>query len=138
MTRWLAIVAGVMMSNVVVLPLAACTLGGDLATERRIESEHYRLVFRATPAVLRSGTPFGLEIRVCPVAGAPLPHRLVVDATMPAHNHGMNYRPTVQPSRPGNWRAEGFLLHMPGRWQFAFELKDATETTLLTLDIDVP
>ncbi|NJN40058.1 MAG: hypothetical protein HC807_03220 [Gammaproteobacteria bacterium] len=34
----------------------------------------------------------------------------------------MNYRPTVVAEGEGRFRAEGLLFHMPGRWQFVFDL----------------
>ncbi len=44
---------------------------------------------------------------------------------MPAHRHGMNYKPTVISTLPGTYVAEGFLLHMPGDWRFKFRLAGA-------------
>ena len=46
---------------------------------------------------------------------------LRVDAHMPEHRHGMNYRSTLQPLGGGRWRAEGLLWHMPGRWELVLE-----------------
>ena len=62
--------------------------------------------------------PFALIVRVC-VPGAVLRH---VDATMPEHGHGMNYRASVRPLADGRWRVEGLMLHMPGRWRWRFDL----------------
>jgi hypothetical protein len=42
------------------------------------------------------GRHFGLDIVVCARAGARAAGGLRVDADMPAHRHGMNYRPTVR------------------------------------------
>jgi len=44
---------------------------------------------------------------------------------MPEHRHGMNYAPEVKPLGPGRWRAEGLMLHMPGKWEFVFEIRAA-------------
>ena len=35
----------------------------------------------------------------------------------------MNYRTTVKAAGPGRYLAEGFLFHMPGRWEFIFEVR---------------
>lgn len=77
-----------------------------------IEQPGLRATWRAdpVPAVSR---PFALRITLCP-ARAEL---LRVDATMPEHRHGMNYRPRLQPAGPGAWTADGLLWHMPGRWE---------------------
>ena len=34
----------------------------------------------------------------------------------------MNYRATVVPQGAGRFRSEGWLFHMPGRWEFIFDL----------------
>jgi len=62
------------------------------------------------PAVSK---PFALRISLCP-ARAEL---VRVDATMPEHRHGMNYKVRLTRQEPGRWTAEGLLWHMPGRWE---------------------
>jgi hypothetical protein len=52
-----------------------------------------------------------------------VPSQLRIDAVMPQHRHGMNYRPTVAALGDGRFRAEGLLLHMPGLWEFSFDLR---------------
>jgi hypothetical protein len=60
-----------------------------------------------------------------------------VDARMPEHRHGMNYRPTITATGEGRYRAEGLMLHMAGKWELVFELRDkdsvqrVTQTLLL-------
>ncbi len=73
--------------------------------------------WRAEPAPLRVGQPFALVVTLCPAQT----QLLRVDAHMPEHRHGMNYRPTLQPLGGGRWRAEGLLWHMPGRWELVLE-----------------
>ncbi|MFN9104896.1 MAG: hypothetical protein ACK5WT_19495 [Betaproteobacteria bacterium] len=77
-----------------------------------IEQPGLRATWRADPAPAVS-RPFALRITLCP-ARAEL---LRVDATMPEHRHGMNYRPRLQPAGPGAWTVDGLLWHMPGRWE---------------------
>ena len=76
------------------------------------------LSFAALPAPIPLGQPFALKMVACDAK----PDRVAVDATMPAHRHGMNYRPTVRQTAPGEFRAEGLLFHMPGEWEFVFDL----------------
>ena len=82
----------------------------------RVESAKYVLAYRAAPEV---GKFFVVDVAACARSGPP-PQRLQVDAQMPAHRHGMNYRPTVKALGPGRWRAEGLLFHMAGQWEFVF------------------
>ncbi len=37
----------------------------------------------------------------------------------------MYYAPEVTPLGPGRWRAEGLMFHMPGKWEFVFEVRAA-------------
>ncbi len=108
---WLALVA----------PAAqACELPGGPA--EKLQSATHTILYRAAPAV-RIGAHFALELAVCPA-----PSALHVDAWMPEHRHGMNYRPSVAALGGGRYRAEGLLFHMPGRWEFLFELRGGGAT----------
>ena len=50
---------------------------------------------------------------------------------MPEHRHGMNYAPEVKATGPGRWRAEGLMFHMPGKWEFVFEVRAAGKSDRL-------
>lgn len=106
-------------------------LGGAVRTA---SSDRYVVAWRTDPAKLAVGQHFVVDLAVCPKAGAPAPTLVRVDATMPDHRHGMNYKPTVAATAPGRFRAEGLLFHMPGRWQFAFELSDGRRVDRVTAD----
>jgi hypothetical protein len=101
-------------------PALACTL--PTAAGTRLGEGHAALAWRAEPAAIAIGKPFTLHVSICPGM------RLVrVDATMPEHRHGMNYRPSLHPQKDGEgrWRADGLLWHMAGRWELRFDLVDA-------------
>lgn len=87
------------------------------------ESAHYTLAWRALPAAIPVGSHFSVDFIVCPKAGASLPQSLRVDAQMPEHRHGMNYKATVKSEGAGRYRADGLMFHMPGRWELLFELR---------------
>lgn len=89
----------------------------------RLESPRYALAYKAD--VIAVAQHFTLEIAVCAKPGNPMPESLKVDAHMPEHRHGMNYEPTVKALGPGRWRAEGLMLHMPGKWELVFEVRAA-------------
>ena len=101
----------------------ACELPGGAA--QRIESPRYVVLYRASPEP-RVGEHFALEFAVCPA-----PEVVRVDATMPEHRHGMNYRPTVMAQSGGRYRAEGLMFHMGGRWELVFELRSRGGTERL-------
>jgi hypothetical protein len=93
----------------------ACELPGGGA--QRIESRSHVVLYRASPEP-RVGEHFALDFAVCPA-----PQGVRVDATMPEHRHGMNYRPTVTAQGGGRYRAEGLMFHMAGRWELVFEVR---------------
>lgn len=84
------------------------------------EGSGLTVVFAPRPWPLPVGRHFALDIVVCAAPGTALPATLRVDADMPAHQHGMNYRTTVRALGEGRFTAEGLMFHMPGRWRFLF------------------
>jgi hypothetical protein len=89
---------------------------------RRLEGKTYVLAWRAEPPPLKVSEFFALEVAACDRAGG-RPLELRVDAQMPEHRHGMNYRPSVASRGGGRFTATGLLLHMPGRWEFSFDVR---------------
>ena len=94
----------------------------ELPPGTRLESKRLVLSYRSVPSRITVGEHFALELAACAKPGAALPERVKLDAHMPEHKHGMNYRPDLKPAGPGRYRSEGWLFHMPGRWEFVFEL----------------
>lgn len=100
----------------------ACELPGGAA--QQVKSATSTLLYRTAP--LRVGEHFAVEFAVCPA-----PEAVKVDAWMPEHRHGMNYKPTVAAQGGGRYRAEGLMFHMAGRWEFLFELRSGGKTERL-------
>lgn len=86
----------------------------------RAVSQNALVLFQPRPAPIKVGELFALDIEVCVTKGEA--RGVAVDATMPDHKHGMNYKPVVKKSVGNAWAATGLMFHMPGRWQFAFEV----------------
>jgi len=96
-----------------------------------VEEAGVVVVFRTVPPVIEVGRHFALEAIVCADGSTPLLAR--VDARMPEHRHGMNYRPTLVARGAGRYVAEGFLFHMPGLWQLLFDVeRDGRRAQLVT------
>ena len=102
-----------------------CTLPPDAGV--RLMSGPVQLAWRAEPTPIVVGQPFAVLLTLCP-AQAQLTR---VDATMPEHRHGMNYRPSLQDLGGGLWRAQGLMWHMAGRWELRLDV--AAEGTTHTL-----
>jgi len=94
----------------------------ELPPGTRLESKRLAFSYRTIPPKIVVGEHFALELAACPKQGAALPARIKLDARMPEHKHGMNYRPDLKPLGAGRYRSDGWLFHMPGRWEFVFDL----------------
>ncbi len=87
----------------------------------RLDAGVVQLAWRAEGGAIAVGQPFALLVTLCPHEA-----RLMrVDATMPEHRHGMNYRPSLRALGAGLWRAEGLLWHMAGRWELRLDVEAA-------------
>lgn len=131
-TRAIAVAVALALTGVAVGARAACPpVPADGAV---IAGAGAQLAWRVDgEAPIAVGRHFALVVQVCP-SGA----RLVrVDATMPEHRHGMNYRPTLSALGDGRWRAEGLMFHMAGRWELRFDLDDGAGGRRDSLRADV-
>jgi hypothetical protein len=103
----------------------------------KLESDRVMVVYRTVPAKVAVGQHFVVETRVCAKGAGPAPTGLRVDADMPAHRHGMNYRAKVSPKGDGRYLAEGLLFHMPGHWRLIFDVERGGKTERLTADLNL-
>ena len=109
---------------------AACDAGPGVL---RGHTSKVALAFRTTPPVVKVGELFSLQAEVCAQAGTSVTG-LKVDAGMPAHKHGMNYQPRVTSTGPGKYTATGLMFHMPGQWQFAFDVDTSAGRERIRVD----
>ena len=113
----------------------ACDGGFAAESGARIESRDHVVVFRTQPRQLAVGQFFSVEALVCSRHGGAAPTTLRVDALMPEHKHGMNYRAIVSARGDGRYVAEGLLFHMPGRWRLVFDVAADGRTERLVSDL---
>jgi hypothetical protein len=117
------------LCGAVALPLAACPLPGT-----PLQAGAVGLAWQLLAGPIEVGRHFALEVQLCP-AEATLRR---VDAAMPEHRHGMNYRPSLQALGGGRWRVEGLMFHMPGRWELRFDVDAAGQAETLRQSIVLP
>lgn len=134
--RRIALIAAALASGAI-LPAMAQSCTPDLAGGRRVESAAHVLVWRTLPERIAVGQHFSVELVVCPRTEGATAQVVRVDATMPEHRHGMNYRTTIQPTGGGRHRADGLMFHMPGRWEMVFEVRGPRGVDLLRQRIDL-
>lgn len=82
-----------------------------------------RLSLRTIPEKIAIGEHFSVQVQMCENAPGVKIGTVRLDADMPEHRHGMNYRPTVNAKGHGVYTGHGFLFHMPGRWRFLADIE---------------
>jgi hypothetical protein len=112
--------------------VSACAVPEGFA---RLSTPEAEIAYRWEPAALKVGQFFTAEVIACRAPGAGAVREIVLDAQMPAHGHGMNYRPTVTSTGPGRFRVAGLMLHMPGMWRLTFDLVQGDKRTRLTQEM---
>lgn len=94
----------------------------ELAGGRIIDTALYRLAYRTQPEKIVIGRHFTMEVAVCAKDGGAI-EGIQVDAFMPEHRHGMNYRPAAKALGGDRYQVDGLMFHMPGRWDLYFNVK---------------
>ncbi len=112
-----------------------CTLD-KLATGSKLAAPSVKLAYRVVGGAVKVGAPFTIEVAACIGRGS-APRRIQIDARMPAHGHGMNYKPSEKKLGPGHSRFEGLVFHMPGRWEISFDVFSADARRRLSVTLDV-
>ena len=82
---------------------------------------------------MKVGQFFSAEVVACRTSAGVT--RISLDATMPAHGHGMNYRPKATEVATGHYRFTGLMLHMPGTWKVTVDLRQDGKRTRLTHEV---
>ena len=103
----------------------------------RLTTKDAEVAYRFDPPSLKVGQFFAAEVIACRAPGGEPVRDVKIDATMPAHGHGMNYRPSSTRTGDGRYRFRGLMLHMPGAWQITVDLVQATKRTRLIDKIDL-
>ena len=127
----------VALALVAALPAwADCPLDLGRGTGWVLFSGQFMVAFRPEPLQIEVGEPFALLFNVCTKRGEPA-ELVALDAQMPEHRHGMNYRPAIVAAGEGRFRAEGLVFHMPGRWEITMDVRQGDTSDRLSHDIIV-
>ncbi len=97
----------------------ACNNETISSSALELKQQDRRLVITPKPQDEPVGKLFSLEIQICDDDSVVTK----VKAVMPAHGHGMNYRPKVNQLAEKSYQVEGLLFHMPGVWLLTIETK---------------
>lgn len=123
----------VALSVAALAPTLALACAPGLEGGTNIESARYRIAYRLIPARVSVGKPFAIDLVVCPKNALDRLVELRVDAHMPAHRHGMNYKASIDTQGDtGRFRAQGLMFHMPGTWEILFDMRSENGTERMT------
>jgi hypothetical protein len=101
------------------------------AREGRSADATYLIRWAPVGGAIPELEPFAIAVEVRRADGTVLAAdaRLLADAEMPHHGHGMNLVPTVtrasDDGASARFIASGLLLHMPGKWVFAIDVEES-------------
>ncbi|MGB7319087.1 MAG: hypothetical protein WBC85_14080 [Planktotalea sp.] len=110
----------------------ACAPGGD-AKPLSAQTEG-ALAGYAEFAPIPLSQPFAMTLTFCGDEQAAIT-KAVVEAIMPAHQHGMNYAPVVEGLGQGQFAVSGMVFHMPGLWRVQVSVFGAKRPMHYALEI---
>ena len=115
-------------------PALACSLDD---AERIRSDDGVTLWYRLKAPPLPLAQHFTLQFRACRGEQLLAVEDFELDATMPAHQHGMNYHASVHQLADGLIEARGLLFHMPGHWEVVVEFDHAGAKQRFSLDFQL-
>jgi hypothetical protein len=95
-----------------------------------------KAAIRIPPDTVLLGQPFDMEFKTCSENSTSI-KQVTVEATMPQHNHGMNYVPEITTIGQNRYKASGMLFHMPGKWRISLEARGADKNGRFVFEISV-
>ena len=122
-----------------VLPAGAasdrCAVGSADAGAVVLKGETTTVVAVPDTGRITVGKQFALDLMVCSdIADTTISS---VDATMPRHGHGMNYKPSLKRESADRYQVEGLLFHMPGQWRLSVRVDENGSPAQLSSDMTI-
>ncbi len=103
--------------------IAACGEHFNSMVRQIIEAPNFTISYEPSVWPIPVGKHFAVRVQVCSKNSNDLVSGLKIDADMPAHKHGMNYKPSVSKQSDSVFLAQGLMFHMPGQWRMQFEFE---------------
>jgi len=115
----------------------SCEVPEDWSLLETTQKESAAAIIDLQTDAIILGQPFSFKFTLCDETDS-VPDRVTANATMPAHQHGMNYTPTVAFDKASNnFEIEDFLFHMPGEWEITISSYQGEAVTHYTKIIAV-
>ena len=116
------------------LPQLAC---GFANGERMSPVDGAMLHYRIKSPPLTVAKHFSMQFLLCRGETVLAIEGFKLDALMPAHGHGMNYKASINWLDNGLVEASGMLFHMPGQWRVTVNLSYDGVARLTQLDFEI-
>jgi len=101
------------------------------------QENSFKAIYDLKADEVKLGKPFSFGVKICGDEEK-TPDRITANAMMPAHQHGMNYTPTVEVDEDSStYRVSDFLFHMPGVWEITVSSYLDEDVTHFTQDITI-
>lgn len=97
--------------------------------------QRQQIAITFNPSMLEVGQIFSILVEVCDASDFAGERKWQASAVMPAHNHGMNYRPRFEQQSANQYLGTGFVFHMPGVWKLQLVLEVDGKTWAFEQDI---
>jgi hypothetical protein len=124
--RFTALLLALLLNaSIVTVAFAANGTPPNTVTQHLIsDGGSFKLTINSAPRTIPLNEMFELTIEVRPAKklNDPNPIWLSINASMPAHQHGMNTKPRVEDMGNGKFVVRGMLFHMAGDWELAFDV----------------
>jgi len=105
--------------------------------ERISSLDDAMLHYRVKSPPLRVAQHFSMQFLLCRDQTALPIEAFKLDASMPAHGHGMNYKASINWLDDGLVEANGMLFHMPGQWRVTVNLSYDGVARQTRLDFEI-
>jgi len=108
---------------------------------RLSRKKQFKVIYHPQPNPIPLNKHFRLKIQVQTPKNIIIKDaQIKVNATMPAHNHGMNVKPKVKRLKDGIFEVKGLLFHMPGEWEMTVDIthKGKKDRAIFIVNLGMP
>lgn len=116
-------------------PLASETSGWP--STRSTDQGNFDVSIQPEGGEIERNKHFSLDVTVTAKNGENGDIQVVVDADMPAHQHGMNTKPEIFASGATKYRVEGMVFHMSGDWVITVDVTRGGKTERASFPVSV-
>jgi hypothetical protein len=113
---------GLAISN---FSFASCGEQFNPTTKQLVETPNFTIAYQPSLWPIPVGKHFSVLIQVCNKISNNVVSDIKIDADMPAHKHGMNYKTVITKQSETIYLAQGLMFHMPGQWRVLFEFESS-------------